>query len=173
MSLSAVEVSPRILEGCVIVCLCVCVSVCADGKMLKVVGVAFAAAPKPPMSSPCSPSPCGTNALCRSVGARAECSCPPELQGNPFVRCSPECETDSMCPNNRACVRRRCVDPCPGACGLLATCQVLQHRPVCACPEGLMGDPYSACRPTPTPIQCEHVHDISLSLLHDNGFLNV
>ena len=37
-----------------------------------------------------APSPCGTNALCKSIKHRKECSCPPNHLGNPEVECITE-----------------------------------------------------------------------------------
>jgi len=44
-----------------------------------------------------------------------------------------------------ACIREKCRDPCPGSCGLNAHCQVLNHIPMCICPEGYSGDPFMSC----------------------------
>ncbi|CAD6236859.1 GSCOCG00008267001-RA-CDS, partial [Cotesia congregata] len=38
-------------------------------------------------------------------------------------------------------------NPCPGACGDMARCSVLNHSPVCSCPEGYTGDPSTQCTP--------------------------
>lgn len=48
-----------------------------------------------------------------------------------------------------ACVDRRCRDPCEGACGRGARCQVIAHSPICTCNDGLTGDPFTYCYPTP------------------------
>lgn len=45
----------------------------------------------------------------------------------------------------QACVNQRCVDPCPGTCGLNALCSVINHNPICSCPQDLRGDPFTQC----------------------------
>jgi hypothetical protein len=51
----------------------------------------------------------------------------------------------SECPQNRACVNQKCVDPCPGTCGLNARCEVINHSPICSCQAGFTGDPFTRC----------------------------
>lgn len=46
---------------------------------------------------------------------------------------------------NRACIRNKCKDPCPGTCGLEAICTVSNHIPICSCPEGYSGDAFRQC----------------------------
>lgn len=100
-------------------------------------------APKPNLN-PCVPSPCGPNSQCRVVGDTPVCSCLPNYIGR-SPNCRPECTINSECPANLACINERCVDPCPGACGLFAQCAVTNHRPICTCPLGYTGDPFSNC----------------------------
>lgn len=76
--------------------------------------------------------------------------CLPEYLGNPYEGCRPECVLSSDCPSNRACIRNKCQDPCPGTCAQNAACQVINHLPSCTCPSGFTGDPFSYCVPTPT-----------------------
>lgn len=95
---------------------------------------------------PCNPSPCGPNSQCREINGQAVCSCVPEFVGSPPA-CRPECVTSSECPLNQACVNQRCIDPCPGTCGLSATCQVVNHNPICSCLPGSTGDPFIRCQP--------------------------
>ena len=56
-----------------------------------------------------------------------------------------------------ACIKQKCVDPCPGSCGNNARCQVTNHKPICQCAPGYTGDPFSGCSrieiTTPPPIQ--------------------
>lgn len=91
---------------------------------------------------PCIPSPCGYNAQC----SQGICSCLPEYQGDPYSGCRPECVLNSECPRDRACVRSKCVDPCPGTCGQGAICDVINHIPMCTCPPGQTGNAFIACR---------------------------
>lgn len=49
------------------------------------------------------------------------------------------------CPLDKACVKSRCQDPCPGTCGLNSRCQVVNHNPICSCSAGFTGDPFTRC----------------------------
>lgn len=93
---------------------------------------------------PCLPSPCGPNAQCRVVGTQAACTCQPNYIGRP-PNCRPECTIDAECASNLACQNERCIDPCPGACGSNAICQVVNHRAVCQCSDGYEGNPLVQC----------------------------
>lgn len=99
--------------------------------------------------NPCSPSPCGANARCSDRNRAAACQCIPDYFGDPYVACRPECVVHSDCPSDKACQRNKCVDPCPGTCGVNAACRVLSHVATCTCLEGYEGDPFSACRLRP------------------------
>lgn len=99
---------------------------------------------------PCLPSPCGPNAICRTVGSSAVCACLQNYIGSP-PNCRPECSINSDCTYDKACMRERCRDPCPGSCGFGARCAVVNHTPSCSCPEGFTGDPFTNCISTPPP----------------------
>ena len=101
---------------------------------------------------PCNPSPCGSNAVCQNRNRAAACQCIPEYFGDPYVACRPECVVNSDCPSNKACQRNKCIDPCPGTCGINAQCQVRSHIPICTCNTGYIGDPFTECRLKPLPI---------------------
>ena len=75
----------------------------------------------------------------------AVCACIPDYFGDPYSECKPECTIDPECPFDRACDRLKCVDPCPGTCGLNAECRVVNHNPLCACLQGYTGDPLRQC----------------------------
>ena len=107
----------------------------------------FAASPSP-VVSPCASSPCGMYAECREIGDYPSCSCLPEYQGSP-PNCRPECTINPDCPSNRVCMRQKCSDPCAGSCGINALCSVVNHTPVCTCPDRYTGDPFTSCRPLP------------------------
>lgn len=102
------------------------------------------ATPRP--ADPCNPSPCGPNAICQGAGM---CECIPEYTGNPYEACRPECVLNPECPRDKACLRNKCRDPCPGTCGQNAQCDVVNHIPVCSCPQGYTGDPFTNCRVLP------------------------
>lgn len=95
--------------------------------------------------SPCTPSPCGPNADCREQSGAGSCMCIAGYFGNPYEGCRPECLVNSDCPSNRACTRNKCIDPCPGTCGVNADCQVVNHAPLCTCRNGYTGDPFQQC----------------------------
>lgn len=95
---------------------------------------------------PCNPTPCGSNARCRvSRNNAGACICEPGYFGNPYESCRPECVVNSDCSYDKTCLKNKCVDPCPGACGITAICQVINHVPRCTCAPGYTGDPYSYC----------------------------
>lgn len=95
---------------------------------------------------PCSPTPCGTNARCRVTRDNAPvCACEPGYFGNPYESCRPECVINTDCPYNKACRNNKCEDPCPGACGTTAICEVINHLPTCKCSIGYTGNPYAYC----------------------------
>ena len=101
---------------------------------------------------PCNPSPCGSNAQCSERNRAAACQCIPEYFGDPYVACRPECVVNSDCPSNKACQRNKCIDPCPGTCGINAQCNVRNHIATCRCLEGYVGDPFTSCRLQPIPL---------------------
>lgn len=121
---------------------------------------------------PCTPSPCGPNSQCREVGSTAVCSCLPNYIGR-APNCRPECTINSECPTSRACINERCKDPCPGACGISAYCNVINHSPVCTCGNGYTGDPFSGCYPIPSKILVLVLLFISIYFLANNFFVLV
>lgn len=100
------------------------------------------ACPEP--RNPCLPSPCGVNSICRVQDDRPVCSCKIGYMGAP-PNCRPECLVHSECPLDRACFHQKCTDPCVGTCGYGARCKVVNHNPICSCPSGFIGDPFSRC----------------------------
>lgn len=90
---------------------------------------------------PCNPSPCGTNTQC----INGKCSCLPEFQGDPYSGCQPECTLSSDCERVKACIRNKCKDPCPGTCASNALCNVVNHIPMCSCPERMTGNAFIQC----------------------------
>lgn len=96
--------------------------------------------------NPCVPSPCGPFSVCRVVGNAdlPSCTCMDDYIGTP-PNCRPQCTIDSECASNRACLRQKCTDPCPGSCGTGAECLVVNHMAVCTCPQGFTGDSFVNC----------------------------
>lgn len=97
-----------------------------------------------PVGDPCLPSPCGPNSRCFNANGKANCLCLPDYLGSPPA-CRPECVISTECPMNRACINQKCVDPCPGVCGINAKCETLSHSPFCSCAPGQIGDPFVKC----------------------------
>lgn len=95
---------------------------------------------------PCNPSPCGPNSECRQNNGQAVCSCIVGFRGTPPF-CQPECIVSSDCNLNQACNNQKCADPCLGVCGIRATCNVVNHNPICSCPGSMTGDPFIQCIP--------------------------
>lgn len=90
----------------------------------------------------CNPSPCGANAVCND----GECSCLPEYNGDPYFECRPECVLSSDCSQDKACLRNKCVNPCnSGVCASNAICEVINHIPMCRCPERMTGNAFVQC----------------------------
>lgn len=107
------------------------------------------ATPAPSVSNienPCSYNHCGANSLCRNEGDIAVCSCLPKFHGVP-PNCHKGCNWKYDCPSNQICVSQYCTDPCPGACGAQAICEVIDHIPTCVCPKGYIGDAGKLCTP--------------------------
>lgn len=105
--------------------------------------------------NPCAVgNPCAQTAECSAINHKAQCRCPADLIGDPFIRCykdspkiKPECTSDSECSNDKSCVNQRCQDPCiiANPCGTNAQCRTNQHRPSCVCPNGWGGNPQIMC----------------------------
>lgn len=100
---------------------------------------------QPSIPTPCTPSPCGANAVCRVQQNAGSCTCSLDYIGNPYEGCRPECTLNSDCPSNQACIGLKCKDPCPGTCGQNAQCYVINHAPTCTCFERYTGNPFIFC----------------------------
>lgn len=109
-------------------------------------------------NNPCeSGAVCGVNSICETVNHNAICICPNGYTGSPYVICEkketgviiekPECTIDNDCPNHRACVINKCIDPCSQSniCARNAHCTVQNHRPLCNCNEGYGGNAQISC----------------------------
>lgn len=86
--------------------------------------------------------------MCKTINNVPVCSCMNNYIGVP-PNCRSECSINSDCPANKACIREKCRDPCPGSCGLYAQCSVVNHTPVCTCPESYTGNPFDSCYSKP------------------------
>lgn len=93
----------------------------------------------------CSLTQCGANAFCEEKHGVNLCRCLPNFIGNPLIACHLECVQNSDCDLTEACSNHKCVNPCNGACGNGASCDVVNHNPICYCANGLTGDPFVYC----------------------------
>uniref|UniRef100_A0A8D8WK56 EGF-like domain-containing protein n=1 Tax=Cacopsylla melanoneura TaxID=428564 RepID=A0A8D8WK56_9HEMI len=94
-----------------------------------------------------SRSPCGVNTRCEVINNVPTCSCLSGYFGSPLSGCRHECESDYDCGPSQSCQNYKCTSPCAsGACASTAQCEVRNHRAVCSCPQGYLGDPYTSCR---------------------------
>ena len=109
--------------------------------------------------NPCGVNPCGdTGQLCSVVDSTplrtVVCQCPPDSFADENSRCisavtgeTPRpvsgCKADDDCPSEEACRNGVCESPCD--CAPDSICRVINRKPVCACREGLTGDPLVAC----------------------------
>ncbi|XP_065203544.1 neurogenic locus notch homolog protein 2-like [Planococcus citri] len=98
--------------------------------------------------NPCQSIHCGPNANCTIRREVPICQCIAGTSGDPYTGCNRACETGKDCYEGSACIRHKCVDRCPGLCGVDADCYTLNHSPLCSCPAGYTGNPYSICIPT-------------------------
>ncbi|KAK0172481.1 hypothetical protein PV328_005793 [Microctonus aethiopoides] len=57
------------------------------------------------------------------------------------------CSNDTECLNSEKCIGKRCMDPCPGLCGIDAICKVIKHTMTCSCFKCYEGNPYIRCTP--------------------------
>ena len=66
---------------------------------------------------------------------------------NLFLAPQPECTSNSECPRSLECMQEECKDPCQtNYCGRNAECEIRDHRAICVCPFGYIGNPYSSCK---------------------------
>ena len=57
------------------------------------------------------------------------------------------CDWNSHCPDDTACDNRQCINPCAigDPCDSSAICKVINHEPVCTCPDGYIGNLNTRC----------------------------
>lgn len=101
------------------------------------------------MVDPCSPNPCGSNAICNKRNGAGSCICMHNYYGDPYIGCRPECIQNSDCPTDKACLNTKCVNPCIGTCDRNAECRVVNHSPICSCLPGYTGNALTSCHRTP------------------------
>ncbi|XP_046465435.1 neurogenic locus notch homolog protein 3 isoform X1 [Neodiprion pinetum] len=116
-------------------------------RILSQAGVSYISNYLPRYVSGCDTYTCGTNAKCTISEGRPVCSCLNLHMGDPLVQCvRVECQINEDCLGSRACLNNKCIDPCPGFCGLNAECHTRDHVPTCTCLARYTGDPYTSCR---------------------------
>ncbi|CAL4179650.1 unnamed protein product, partial [Meganyctiphanes norvegica] len=87
-------------------------------------------------------SGCAQDAYCSAQNHKMECTCLDSLVGNPYPDHSNsgcfECVVDNDCSIDKHCRNNHCSDPCHDYCKStdLATCEVINHKPICSCREG-------------------------------------
>lgn len=101
--------------------------------------------------NPCNPSPCGSNSICKEYNGAGSCTCLQGYFGDPYSGCKPECIMNNDCPRDKACLGRKCRNPCPGSCGLNAECRVINHNPSCSCISGFTGNALRICHEIRVP----------------------
>ena len=72
-----------------------------------------------------------------------------KANGSSILVQKPECVSDPECPTHLACINDKCKDPCyitHTICGRNAECIVKNHRPICACLDGFVGNPQTICK---------------------------
>lgn len=73
-------------------------------------------------------------------------ACLPHTYALNILAPRPECTSDPECPVQLACIQEKCQDPCLSThCGVNAQCRATNHRALCVCREGYVGDPYTIC----------------------------
>lgn len=97
-------------------------------------------------------NPCARNANCFMRTHEQECRCAEGFRGNPLVECRAiECMSNNDCPNDKRCLNEQCVNPCiyENNCALKAECIPQDHKSLCKCLPGFIGNPYVNCAPEP------------------------
>ena len=111
---------------------------------------------------------CGENSKCRinrsGIRKSVFCECIDGYSGDPYTVCSVDtrlsigCRLDSDCDINSRCINGKCGDTCEldNICRSSgAECRSINHRPLCYCPSGYVGDPATKC----TKVECVQDND--------------
>lgn len=71
------------------------------------------------------------------------------------------CVSNDDCGLSENCQNHNCVNPCVNGnpCDKTAECHIQNHRAVCTCPEGYIGDPFKNCYLKPVDQKPECVSD--------------
>lgn len=108
----------------------------------------------------CTERPCHKSATCENTPGSYRCGCPDPTVGDPYSApgclLPNQCGRSEDCARNLACFEGKCTDPCAIAeCGRNARCEASDHKALCHCPSGHLGDP------TDKAIGCFRVECIS------------
>lgn len=95
----------------------------------------------------CEDSPCHRSASCVNEYGSYRCICPEGTVGDPFIEpgcvLPGQCSKDTDCDSSAACRNGKCRDVCSDvSCAPGAICNMFEHRAVCICPSGHLGDPF-------------------------------
>lgn len=92
---------------------------------------------------------CSQNAQCRVQNHRPLCVCNEGFAGNAHISCFRiGCQSDSECPNNKACINEECINPCTYTkCGENTNCSPEYHKGRCYCKDEYFGNPLVKCLP--------------------------
>lgn len=74
------------------------------------------------------------------------------------------CTQDSECQNSETCRNANCVNPCldRSPCAKTAVCLAENHRAICSCSNGMIGNPFTNCfREIITVPQCTNDNECS------------
>lgn len=97
-----------------------------------------------------NPCNCGPHTDCQVRDHKPLCICRDTFIGNPEIGCIPSgCRTNDECLAHEACIDRQCVPVCDSSraiCGKGATCYGINHRDVCECLPGFVGNARINCR---------------------------
>ncbi|KAK0080812.1 hypothetical protein PV325_013287 [Microctonus aethiopoides] len=71
------------------------------------------------------------------------------------------CTNNTQCLKTQYCLTEVCRNPCPGSCGIDASCHVINHTLSCICPDCYEGDAYEQCTPLQKKQKCKENKDCS------------